>query len=1031
MGATADTSSSKIDITSSTYVQEDDNEANKDDADIAVNHNTGGQEEVGLLAFQVADTETLGIPSNSILRKIHIVLRRLTAGPASGTVQMCLLNEGFTENQANWKSPTGGSTITWEPAFDNNSESDVNPGPLKGKPCDTVLTQTIADYTFVIDDNIIAEERFSFGSQINVGLWDIGGVGITFEDDSATSNQPQYYVTYEIPTPSSPKISITANPDGVTGTINIDQDTDSEDLQKYSICWSTSTSSGSPKHSDNVTDFTDTGKTSFDTSTLTGSALATEDTSYYFRLYAEDSVNTDDNGGASNLIHVRRPKVTLSTSSVITPSSLTIGQETSLTVIADSVSEAEYCGKFKSVLVNWDAGASDTDADYSEYFFNQATAPALTTVGNLTITHRYDTDSAGSTKTIRVRVRDPNGFVSGTVGSAATRTLATGATVAESNPISRLTTSRRKVLFSKFADLNNMLTISSAQSRAIGSNKEIQNHLFACIPGRTDTLSTMGAFSNNNEVFDSSSKRVQFIQLDDGNMSSMRLKIYGLASFAATGVPCVDTHQDFAYYKYVSEELKPIDGTDASVVFIPGDTAGDDGVVGNYTYNIFKSVEAAIVTTADATDTNGSRYILTARKDDWTMHWSGILINEALDNSERIIDVDNTGIFKAGQTIRIGAEYMKIIRVDSDDDRLYVIRGYFSSTKASHSDDAEIRIVDPFMINNELRYVSDTSVPLDNMFTRYRWGGFARVKGLNSGGKIDFVVYDGSGTGVGDSITLQSLNTAIGSANDTCWINNGFFEGDIIAVGNTSNNGSYSTPKYYKLAGFESSGSGIFDTAYVYGTDVDDYITAGVATEANQEADIVRIISNPNRTVGFSTSTTDSDFVTFESVVIDDDATSFFVNSDLSHTTVFVAQPSVLDLITTTDYDTGTTENSLTSADIAISNVQKSREGGVVGVMPLGNRKYPVSVVRNKMGLPTLNLSLRIMSNTGLRKIRSLIEGDTYDYVFLDNRQITTPGTVDVTYRMKYIDGTLHQRPDLGSDYLADLRFIIVGEDVT
>ena len=71
------------------------------------------------------------------------------------------------------------------------------------------------------------------------------------------------------------------------------------------------------------------------------------------------------------------------------------------------------------------------------------------------------------------------------------------------------------------------------------------------------------------------------------------------------------------------------------------------------------------------------------------------------------------------------------------------------------------------------------------------------------------------------------------------------------------------------------------------------------------------------------------------------------------------------------------------------------------------------------------------MSSTGLRKIRSLIEGDTYDYVFIDNSQIDSPGTVDVTYRLKFKDGMLNRTPELGSEYIAQLNFVIVGEDVT
>ena len=57
-------------------------------------------------------------------------------------------------------------------------------------------------------------------------------------------------------------------------------------------------------------------------------------------------------------------------------------------------------------------------------------------------------------------------------------------------------------------------------------------------------------------------------------------------------------------------------------------------------------------------------------------------------------------------------------------------------------------------------------------------------------------------------------------------------------------------------------------------------------------------------------------------------------------------------------------------------------------------------------------------------------KGDTYDYVFIDSNQIDSPGTKEVTYRMKLSNGSLNKTPDLGNDYLATLEFVIVGEDV-
>ena len=224
MGQTADTSGAKINISSTTWVDETNPTTMNDGTDLNIS-DTADNEEVALLSFQVADVETLGIPSNAILRKIHVVLYRKTAGPSTSHAQMCLMNEGFTENQANWYGPEGGSVVVWEPAFDNNSETTVNPGPLKGKPIGTEITTAPASHTWVIDSNIVAEEKFTFGSVVNVGVWETTGNGCEFEDDSSGSNQPQYFVTYEIPTPSSPKIAITANPDGATGKITINHTT--------------------------------------------------------------------------------------------------------------------------------------------------------------------------------------------------------------------------------------------------------------------------------------------------------------------------------------------------------------------------------------------------------------------------------------------------------------------------------------------------------------------------------------------------------------------------------------------------------------------------------------------------------------------------------------------------------------------------------------------------------------------------------------------------------------------------------------
>ena len=1055
MGQTVTTSSDKQDITIATWLDEGDKGNSQDGSHLNID-NTGGSEEVTILSFTVGDLSTLGISAtHAILRKVYVVLTRRSTPSGSNTAQMCFLTSDFTENQAQWYGPhdESSSVEQWEPAFDGASTTG-SPTMLKGQVIDSQTSSGAGAVTFTIDEDLINKHKITFGSTVNVGIWSTSGEA-DFDQDG-TGNTPQYYITYEVPTPEPPEISMVANPDGVTGTINVDKLSGSPSINKYSLCWSATDTT--PDHTggdDTITDFADTGIKKIHTDQLNGSPLATEATTYYFKLFAEDGVNNDGNGGGSNIIKIVRPDVA-SSGTAISPSSLTVGQETTLTVVATDLSGSghPYGGKFSSVLVNWDSGASDTAADYVEYKFADNTAPALTTASNLTITHKYHKppDMTGSGNfSVKVKIRDPDGWISDsyTVGNA---------TVTASNPIAHINSNKGKVINAKFADKNNMLTISAAQSRAIGSTREIENYLFTCIPGRADTIATMGAYDNDNEVFDSGSKRVALRTLVNGNVGDTRLKIYGLASFDADGDPTPDLSagaaEDFAYYKYVSETLKPPEGESGTGgdVFIQGTTAGAAGVVGNYSYNFFKSVDAAVFTTVDGGDASGGRYLLTAYTGDITTRTSGVLLTEAIDiNTERMLNVDTVEPFRVGDVIKIDAEYMKVLHRDDTNSRLYVCRGNLAYGSSSHNygymtnhtagnyteafeDDDEIFIADPWIINRDLRYRTKTTTSQTE--ERYRWGGFVQADLNHSLGDTGVIFTDFDGSGDGEGLTARLIAGSVrapgagtyGSSEDAeCFFRMGFFEDDIIEVTDTPNNGSATSPKFYKIASLRGSAAGnLVPELTIYGGDVDDYLTTDFVTE-QKDALIRRVITNPTRSVAlYNPQYTDE--VVFETLVYDNTSTTL---TDTATTVVTLTQPNVLDLLTATDYDSLSTANRLTSSDIAILNIDKSRDGGLAASMPLGGDKYPVSVIRNKIGLPTLSAQLRVISSTGLRKIRSLIEGDTYDYVFIDSSQVDTPGVVDVTYRMKMVSGTLTKSPELANDYLANLEFVIVGEDVS
>ena len=78
-----------------------------------------------------------------------------------------------------------------------------------------------------------------------------------------------------------------------------------------------------------------------------------------------------------------------------------------------------------------------------------------------------------------------------------------------------------------------------------------------------------------------------------------------------------------------------------------------------------------------------------------------------------------------------------------------------------------------------------------------------------------------------------------------------------------------------------------------------------------------------------------------------------------------------------------------------------------------------------------MRISIRILTQAGYRAIYSLIEGDRYDFAFLDNKKVDTPTSPYKSYRMKLSDGEISKDTDMASQYLASLTMIIMGEEVS
>ena len=65
-----------------------------------------------------------------------------------------------------------------------------------------------------------------------------------------------------------------------------------------------------------------------------------------------------------------------------------------------------------------------------------------------------------------------------------------------------------------------------------------------------------------------------------------------------------------------------------------------------------------------------------------------------------------------------------------------------------------------------------------------------------------------------------------------------------------------------------------------------------------------------------------------------------------------------------------------------------------------------------------------------MSNISSIVEGDVYDFVFLDSDKIDTPTAAFKSYRLRAESGSLSQDPSSATQYLATIEFSIIGEEL-
>ena len=992
---------------------------------LSVEEPSGATEMTAFVRFTIPEPSAFStaIPDNSILRGLELRLYR--ESPASGALTVRAYNgtAGWVEGAATWNTLDGVST--WYP--------DEIPGAGELRTYSRVLdsvSTSAADTAYTLDlSKGVSLEGYDFGSSINIMLFGASTTTLSFHSLSESHGgdfQPKFRVLYEIPTPVGPTITVTPQDNGTDGYINITKH--SENHTGYQAVYqdNSTTVSFSGDTEDTIA-ITNIGQDLFDTTTFAPDALDIEDENVAFVVYAEDSINTGNNGGKGNVVVVARPKASSAAAwtgytdssdphgsggvALSGANNADIGEELALTVTgATGGASAGTLGFFKHVYVNWDSGASDTNEDYTKYTLDAA---AIATAGNVAITHRYSTEGA---KVIKVQIEDVNGWRSNKSAITVSPLAGTQPDIDGADPIASLTVSRTKALAAKYGDRSSAIVLSGQQSRPVGSNRKITDYLFGYEPDATSTLMTSNALNNDNSVFDIKSHKVAFRYTDDADLSVTEFTVFGLASFDGDGDPVVDDAVNFSHYKYASNAIT---------------MASSQLTQSSATANFYKTIECIVGTAIE--DTAGAdecaRYVLQVADDtDATTP----TINPDI-RIQRITDTHTTGFrrwrwggFARWRSTGTTDNKADFIAYADSGEKLAEAMTEAETTSIDVDDASTFSVGSVIQIDDEVMYVSATSGGAGGNINVIR--GFCGTLAVEHDNNAD-IYFAGQ-------IIIEGTNTDADSTNDVSdWYSCGFFDGDIIKVGETTNNGTNAVPKFYKMkgAGKAAGASGLYTRLAIEPLAVNltakeiGYLTTNFTTESNTAADMVKPNPSPTMTATmFNTSGTGiHDTVTFYHGVFDDNVSGgagnvFETATGYTTTRVRFAQPLTLDLDTL-----------VTDGSIAIETATMSRSGGIGATMNLGEVRYPVNAIRTRMGLPRVVVKIHVLTQAGLRDIFSLVEGDGFDFVFLDSRKVDTPTAAYRQYRMKLESGSLVQDGGTANRYLANCSFIVVGEDVT
>lgn len=562
--------------------------------------------------FNIPDQADYGIPDNATIEGLKLRLHPGSfSGGGSGVATFVVKVFTVKSDYVDWVEgvATGqkyDGVQTWDIRYDAAVADQVYETYLDAQ---NVTWGSDSDYKYFNLEYFIQRQNKNFGDRIDIAMYqtaDDSGRGFSW--DYADNNEmPAVAVVYSIPKPTSAQMAISAAEDGVNAIITSTKHSESEDLQSYIFAYHTT--AGSLAYNTNAITTTDTGAASYSTKAVWagGTApLANENDTYYFKVFAQDTVHTNANAATSNVFKATRPAI----HSVATSGFTNTGDTGSMTVTAATGGDWSNNGAaaLKYLYVNWDGPATGASIDDEGVSKIEITAENATSI---TRTHTYST---ANTKYVWVALEDTLGFRSGfhriddddDGNGADDGNISSNGTLpnpAATAPTAVATVSKKTNLHVKYGLLDDVNVISGVKSVAGVSDSQVYHYLWQHT--NTDCIVTAYPTANDNSYFQDASDSVRCNcnwGAGDGTSTDMddaRLTVYGLASFYdnnGTDTETRDDTSDFAasgFYKMAKSTIAP-----------PHSNPAASGSYGVSSDNYFKRIDMIAVTTRPSNESD-------------------------------------------------------------------------------------------------------------------------------------------------------------------------------------------------------------------------------------------------------------------------------------------------------------------------------------------------------------------------------------------------------------------------------------------